>query len=92
MVKTRGMGDLEAASSNVRGSGWPASGPTSPRWEHPGAQSRQARPEEARQPRSGTADKARAVLARAVHVLAHHSRTARPAEVGLSSWWRTRIR
>ena len=93
---------LGAACSNVRGSGWPASGPISPPWEQPGAQSRQARPEEARQPRSGTADKARAVLARAVlaravlaravHVLAHHSRTARPAELGLSSWWRTRMR
>ena len=40
---------LEAASSRTRGSGWAPSGPASS-WEYRAAQSRQARPEEAREP------------------------------------------
>eukprot|EP00964_Phaeocystis_antarctica_P109833 scaffold74249_cov69-Phaeocystis_antarctica.AAC.1 len=45
---------LKAASSSTRGSGWAPSGSAS-FWECRAAQSRQARPEEAQEPSSGTA-------------------------------------
>ena len=48
---------LEAASSSTRGSGWAPTGPASS-WECRAAQSRQARPEEAQEPSSGTAQTA----------------------------------
>ena len=78
LTETVGSATLEAAGSSTRGSGWGHSGLAS-FWERRAAQSRQARPEEAREPSWGTAKRG------AMTMLLH--RPAAPA-----SGWRAACR